>query len=239
MTHDYTFSSTSSPTERQREAHKLAMDIRKFEIELYWKRAAYFWTFIAVTLAAYAAVLTARQDTAPTYNRSDILFAIASIGFVFSVAWYFVNRGSKFWQRNWEFQADVLEDAAVGPLYKTAFVDDDLKFLKPTGAYPFSVSALNLVLNLFVMVVFLLLALNAIPCYGISSTCEPSWPKIAFGVVSAIFVFLLYWLGRAKSMLAKSEVDRKSGKTDTMKVRAVVRTVTVTNDIEIPAPPAK
>ena len=24
----------------------LALDIRKFEIELYWKRAAYFWGFI-------------------------------------------------------------------------------------------------------------------------------------------------------------------------------------------------
>ena len=30
-----------------------ALDIRKFEIELYWKRAAYFWTFIAATLAGY------------------------------------------------------------------------------------------------------------------------------------------------------------------------------------------
>ena len=34
-------------------AHKIALDVRKFEIELYWKRATYFWTFIAATLAEY------------------------------------------------------------------------------------------------------------------------------------------------------------------------------------------
>ena len=32
-----------------------ALDIRKFEIDLYWKRAAYFWTFIAATLAGFIA----------------------------------------------------------------------------------------------------------------------------------------------------------------------------------------
>ncbi|TQP38712.1 hypothetical protein FLM09_19635 [Vibrio cholerae] len=29
-----------------------ALDIRKFEIELYWKRATYFWALIAVALAS-------------------------------------------------------------------------------------------------------------------------------------------------------------------------------------------
>ena len=33
------------------------MDIRKFEIDLYWKRAAYFWAFIAATFAGYFALL--------------------------------------------------------------------------------------------------------------------------------------------------------------------------------------
>jgi hypothetical protein len=36
-----------------------ALDIRKFEIELYWKRATYFWTFIGATFAAYGAVQVA------------------------------------------------------------------------------------------------------------------------------------------------------------------------------------
>jgi len=45
--------------ERMLKAEKalnLALDIRKFEIELYWKRATYFWTFIGAALAGYALV---------------------------------------------------------------------------------------------------------------------------------------------------------------------------------------
>ncbi|MCC9001729.1 MAG: hypothetical protein LM549_03765, partial [Candidatus Competibacter sp.] len=34
-----------------------ALDIRKFEIELYWKRAAYFWTLIAAAFAGYFIIL--------------------------------------------------------------------------------------------------------------------------------------------------------------------------------------
>lgn len=39
--------------QRQVKALEQAHDIRKFEIDLYWKRAAYFWTFIAATFAGY------------------------------------------------------------------------------------------------------------------------------------------------------------------------------------------
>jgi tRNA A-37 threonylcarbamoyl transferase component Bud32 len=39
--------------EVRKEALKQALDIRKFEIDLYWKRATYFWAFIAVSFAGY------------------------------------------------------------------------------------------------------------------------------------------------------------------------------------------
>lgn len=35
------------------EALKMALDTRKFEIELYWKRATYFWAFIALAFGAF------------------------------------------------------------------------------------------------------------------------------------------------------------------------------------------
>lgn len=46
------------------EAFKYVLDIRKFEIELYWKRATYFWTFIGAILAAHFVLRT----THTTYN---------------------------------------------------------------------------------------------------------------------------------------------------------------------------
>ena len=99
---------------RQTEAFRLAHDIRKFEIELYWKRAAYFWTFIAAALAGYF-VLQQRG----TGDSFDSAYIVTCLGFTFSLAWYLVNRGSKSWQRNWEAQVDLLEDEITGPLYKS------------------------------------------------------------------------------------------------------------------------
>lgn len=95
MDHDYSFSGDIRTESKLYEAWRTAMDVRKFEIELYWKRATYFWTFIGLSLAGYGGVLTAKNGAITETVRSDALFAIACVGFVFSVAWYFVNRGSK------------------------------------------------------------------------------------------------------------------------------------------------
>ena len=103
-----------------KEALKQAYEIRKFEIELYWKRATYFWTFIGATFVGYAAFYNAASSsTAPNPNRDFILILISCVGFVFSVAWHCVNKGSKYWQENWENHVELLEDQVFGPLYKT------------------------------------------------------------------------------------------------------------------------
>jgi len=56
-------------------ALQLAHDIRKFEIDLYWKRATYFWTFIAATFAGYFAI-QAGNDFASVY-------VVTCLGFCF------------------------------------------------------------------------------------------------------------------------------------------------------------
>lgn len=64
----------------------IALDVRKFEIELYWKRAGYFWAFIAVCFTAYFAALSVLNK----YLYVDIL--ISCMGLVFSSIWYLVNK---------------------------------------------------------------------------------------------------------------------------------------------------
>lgn len=44
-------------------------------------------------------------------------FVITCVGLLFSVAW-FVNRGSKCWQENWENHVDVLANRIAGPIYE-------------------------------------------------------------------------------------------------------------------------
>lgn len=92
-----------------------AADIRKFEIDLYWKRAGYFWALIAFAFAGYFAVLSSDH----TENKFFLSSIVASIGIVFTVAWYLANRGSKYWQENWENHLELLENKITGPLYKT------------------------------------------------------------------------------------------------------------------------
>ncbi|MEQ9567909.1 MAG: hypothetical protein RLN85_19225, partial [Pseudomonadales bacterium] len=48
------------------EALKYALDIRKFEIDLYWKRAAYFWSLIAATFAGFFALASTGDKTLAT-----------------------------------------------------------------------------------------------------------------------------------------------------------------------------
>jgi hypothetical protein len=36
--------------------------VRKFEIDLFWKRSLFFWTFIGAALVAYAALMKERED---------------------------------------------------------------------------------------------------------------------------------------------------------------------------------
>lgn len=62
---------------RASKALKYAHDIRKFEIELYWKRATYFWTFIGAAFAGYFAI----QKGGDTSN----IFVVSALGFVFSL----------------------------------------------------------------------------------------------------------------------------------------------------------
>src|ERR1035437_10498147 len=82
-----------------------ALDIRKFEIDLYWKRATYFWTLIAVAFAGYFVILGSQYMD----EKKFMALVVACIGFLFTFAWFQVNRGSKRWQENWENHVDMLE----------------------------------------------------------------------------------------------------------------------------------
>ncbi|MGD7023055.1 hypothetical protein ACQCVK_10695 [Rossellomorea vietnamensis] len=138
------------------EALKQALDIRKFEIELYWKRATYFWTFLAATFAGY--FLVHRMDSPPQL----LIFIVCNLGFMFSLSWFLVNKGSKFWQNNWERHVDRLEDTEMGPLYKTVIMKEGLRKWSATEEYPFSVSKINQLLSLYITVLWLVLLINSL-----------------------------------------------------------------------------
>lgn len=167
----------------------LALDIRKFEIDLYWKRATYFWAFIAAAFAAYALTYRAESQHEPWLS---LLFS--SLGLVFAFAWYLVNRGSKFWQNNWERHVDLLEDMTLGPLYKVVAKSSEKNPLTAAGS--FSVTKINQMLSLYVTFVWLVLMLREM---------GPVWPdrvfdlpKLSVVMLTAGAVCVLLFYGRSR-----------------------------------------
>ncbi|MBR1536436.1 MAG: hypothetical protein IJ630_05825 [Treponema sp.] len=126
---------------RLKTAYKQAADIRKFEIDLFWKRGTYYWAFILAAFTAHFTLLGMIFSTFGKEVKNELslknmcalpglsLFALAVTAFFcffFSLAWTLVNKGSKFWQKNWEAHIDMLEENVTGNLYKT-FLNTNFK----------------------------------------------------------------------------------------------------------------
>jgi hypothetical protein len=168
----------------------LALDIRKFEIDLYWKRATYFWAFIAAAFAGYALTYKSSTDHEPWLS---LLFS--SLGLVFGFAWYLVNRGSKFWQNNWERHVDLLEDMTLGPLYKVVAKSPEWNPLTAAGA--FSVTKINQMLSLYVTVVWSMLLAKEMGPISPDRALDSS--KILIAVLTTLALGLLIWFGRTRA----------------------------------------
>jgi hypothetical protein len=172
-----------------------ALDIRKFEIGLYWQRAAYFWALIAAAFAGHFAILSA--DHLP--DKEFLAFVVGCIGLVFNWAWFLVNRGSKYWQENWENHVDMLEDPVTGPLYKTVLHRPKLDNPFETyivGPAAVSVSKINQWVSSFSICIWLALVMNAI---GLSIHSDRSGLKcLAVGAITVTFGYLMTDQGKTE-----------------------------------------
>lgn len=113
-----------------------AHDIRKFEIELYWKRANYFWLLQAAIFTALGFMWRGQNVTADL-----VPLGLTGLGLLTAIASWFAAEGSKFWQENWERHIDILENNQGVFLHKTAWVGRD--------GIRWSVSGTNGWLNIF------------------------------------------------------------------------------------------
>jgi hypothetical protein len=172
---------------KREEALKNALDIRKFEIDLYWKRAGYFWAFIALSFAAYFAVATNAKKLCDM--QSDLLLISSGAGLFFSLCWYCVEKGSKYWQENWEKHVDWLEDEVMGPLYKRilAYKNGSVSRFLPTKPYPFSVSKINQLLSLSICLIWGFLYVS-----NFMRISKCNIPAIVITLVLVVFIFLLF-----------------------------------------------
>lgn len=188
------------------EAFKHAADIRKFEIELYWKRTTYFWTLLAAIFAGYFLAISKSS------TGKILPFLISNVGLTFSFAWYYVNRGSKYWQNNWEIQVDLLEDNLVGPLYKTGFSPDHYEGKKIFSPYPFSVSKINQILSFYVILIWLQFSIYSAYQYWKSNECftANSILVISTIILTTVFILLLTIKGQTEKAIKNKPVEMVS-----------------------------
>jgi hypothetical protein len=195
---------------KQRAALREALDIRKFEIDLYWKRANYFWLFVTAVFTSYFLVLT-KEDALLT-SKDELLILLSGLGSFLSCCWFFVNKGSKYWQENWEKHVDLLEDDVMGPLYKTTLEYDWKWFdrICPLKPYNYSVGKINQLLSFGILLVWIFLF-----CHNISNKFGIYEPFEHFNIeVIILGIFLLFVL-----LLAGCQTSKTNGGDFRMKHR--------------------
>jgi hypothetical protein len=136
-------SSLTSDEKRQAKRFDVSLATRQLEIELYWKRSLFFWGFIAAAFVSVAVL----------EGKSPVLSTLVSgFGLVCSTGWALANRGSKYWQEQWESKIEDCEDAVTGPLFKKRQPRQD-KGPWLSGR-PYSVSKLAIALSDYVVLVW-------------------------------------------------------------------------------------
>ena len=212
----------------QRMALDRSHSIRQFEIDLYWRRATYFWAFIGSVFVAYGLIFTSDQE-----NGKDIALLItSSIGTVFSFAWVLVNKGSKFYQENWEAHIDLLEDEITGPLYKSvmdkSIINDKEHWIKRilVGPSKFSVSKINQMVSIYVATVWIILCISSLyqviaySCYYcISSHCILGGAVLFVSICTIIAFFKCGHTGKYCRKLDNKDLFDYNGATVSAKLR--------------------
>ncbi|MEC0400789.1 RipA family octameric membrane protein [Bacillus subtilis] len=129
----------------------VSLQIRNFEIELFWKRSLFFWGFIASAFVGFSSL----------YGKNFYLsIIIADFGFICSLCWTLVNRGSKFWQENWESKVENKEINKHSELF-TKIEPIQKKFIL-LQARKYSVSKLAIGLSDYVVILWAGIIISAI-----------------------------------------------------------------------------
>jgi hypothetical protein len=175
-----------------------ALEIRKFETGLYWKRAACFWALMVLSFGAYI-----RVQRFPEVERIFLSLLVGSLGFIFSFACYCVNRASAQWRENWAARIREIEARIIPPLNESVLERPEVteKWWTPYGFWirlksilidpaQFSISRINQIVSLCVTVFWGLLVLHALPPFDLRASIDWGYTLV---VVVAVLACLAIW----------------------------------------------
>ena len=185
-----------TPQSIERARYDAAIRAREFEIDLFWKRALFFWGFLAAAFVALAA----------THGKSPRLaVVVASFGAVCAWTWTLANRGSKFWYESWEKKLQTAEPPITGPFFA------QIETPKHEGwwlsARRYSVSRLAIGLSDFTLFVWIVILGREV--IGLWWKCVPEWlantVATAIAVGSLVYAAVLWAKCREHSQVIKPD----------------------------------
>lgn len=147
---------TCCDEERLEKLLELSIEQRKFAIEHYWNRANYFWLFVAAFFVAYVGTLPDSKVCCGGVSDSQMEFVnlLVCVGGLFSsICWYIANRGSKYWQENWELHINTISKKLGKPIFQI-LMNPKKHCYDVLSYYPYSFTRVNLFLNIVVILIW-------------------------------------------------------------------------------------
>jgi len=203
---------TNGDLEKLKESYNKAHDIRKFEIELYWKRTTYIWTLVAALITACAVLAAAyyrvhdadpSKDRALSETRNFLLASLAGVSFfgvIITITSSFILKSGEYWQKTWEYHVSLLEPLFSGRLYSS---------LLDKNKNRYSIAGLNNLLYVILLspwvLIFVIITFTLAKDY-------PSWfflsPFIIFGFTFLLTNKIVSWKTRRTTNVSQIEISQ-------------------------------
>jgi hypothetical protein len=162
---------------------KMLFESYRLEIDLYWKRTAYFWTITGAVFAGYFAIAGKNSD-------NHLILLIESLGVIVSFGWLCVNRGSINWCNTWLEQLKERDNCRNLLSRKVVDRKDFLKFWRP---YHYSMSRVNSFMSFFVFIVWIVLIAGTDGAYFQNGKFNII--SIFINLITAIFILTTAFFG--------------------------------------------
>lgn len=201
------------------EAFQIALDTRKFEIDLYWKRTGYFVLFIGAVFVGYYRVLPISRSS--DSEKEWLLLLLSSLGFLLSLLWYMANRGSKFWQENWEAHIEDLSIKLRKPIFGIIKINEHTIYNPKqfNKSYPFSVSKVNQMVSLIITFSWLIILLKDLGLFLVFENNYFDWGKFFVAVLDSFWVGIIFRSCRSFAANIEIEESCSTNKNNKEKVR--------------------